>query len=67
MTMMTPNELKKKGIEALTNALGPVGMAKFLQQFDLGSGDYTKDRKKWLGAETIKSITDEIKKSQEED
>jgi len=65
--MMTPNELKKKGIEALTNALGPVGMAKFLQQFDLGSGDYTKDRKKWLGAETIKSITDEIKKSQEED
>ena len=65
--MMTPNELKKKGIEALTNALGPVGMAKFLQQFDLGSGDYTKDRKKWLGAETIKSITEEIKKSQEED
>ncbi len=67
MILKSPNELKKKGIEALTNALGPVGMAKFLQQFDLGSGDYTKDRKKWLGTETIKSITEEIKKSQEED
>lgn len=40
----TPNEIRKAGIKALSDALGPVGMAMFLQQFDRGQGDYTKDR-----------------------
>ena len=26
------------------NALGPVGMARFIQQFDSGHGDYTKEK-----------------------
>jgi hypothetical protein len=29
-------ELRRAGIDALARALGPVGMARFLQQFDPG-------------------------------
>ena len=32
------------GLEALKNALGTVGATRFLQQFDTGSGDYTKEK-----------------------
>ncbi len=45
---MTPNTIRTLGIQALAKALGPVGMMKFLQQFDTGSGDYTKERHEWL-------------------
>jgi hypothetical protein len=47
--MKSYNQVRKVGIESLAQALGPVGMARFLQQFDMGSGDYTKERHKWLG------------------
>jgi hypothetical protein len=40
----TPAELRRAGINALVRALGPVGMARFLQQLDSGHGDYTADR-----------------------
>lgn len=58
---MTPNELRKRGMDALTKALGPVGMAKFLQQYEIGIGDYTQERKNWL-KEDIDEIIGEIKK-----
>ncbi|MGI0493217.1 hypothetical protein ACN4EG_15645 [Alkalinema pantanalense CENA528] len=41
---MSPAQLWQLGIEALVKALCAVGMARFLQQFDRGSGDYTRDR-----------------------
>ncbi len=59
---MNPVEIRKKGIEALNKALGPIGMARFLQQFETGTGDYTKEREKWLKDYTFDSIIDEIKK-----
>ena len=34
----TPAELRRAGIDALVRALGPVGMARFLQQFESGHG-----------------------------
>jgi len=55
-------QIRKDGIEALTKALGPVGMAYFLQQFDTGCGDYTRDREKWLKGRTVQEIVEEIKK-----
>lgn len=45
---MSPNEIRKLGIESLFKALGPTGMVRFLQQFDTGTGDYTAERHKWL-------------------
>ena len=32
------------GIKALRNALGPVGTVRFIQQYDMGYGDYTKEK-----------------------
>lgn len=33
-----------KPMKVLREALGPVGMVKFIQQFDLGYGDYTEEK-----------------------
>lgn len=64
MTITTPNDIRMKGLEALAEALGPVGMVRFLQQFDIGKGDYTKDRKKWLEDLSINDIIDNIRKKE---
>ena len=37
-------EVRKAGLEALKNALGPVGMVRFIQQYENGCGDYTKEK-----------------------
>jgi hypothetical protein len=42
------NEIHKRGIDALVKVLGPVDTVRFLQIYDQGSGDYTKERKQWL-------------------
>ncbi|HOV51529.1 MAG: hypothetical protein A4E44_00637 [Methanosaeta sp. PtaB.Bin018] len=59
------NEIRKLGINALAEALGPVDMARFLQSFDLGSGDYTKDRARWLD-QSLEEIVGEIKRERNE-
>ncbi|MEH2414286.1 hypothetical protein [Nostoc sp.] len=41
VSKLTQTEIQQLGIEALTKALGPAGMARFMQQFEMGSGDYT--------------------------
>jgi hypothetical protein len=56
------NTIRKLGIEALTEKLGPVGMVEFIHQFDSGYGDYTKDRHNWLDNLSIEDISAEIKK-----
>jgi|GEM_PF-898942 hypothetical protein len=59
------NEIKKLGIDALAEALGPVDMARFLQSFDLGSGDYTKERTGWLD-QSLEEILEDIKRKRKE-
>lgn len=56
-----PIIVRKIGLEALTKALGPVGMVRFLQQFEAGTGNYTKEREHWLKGLDVKSIVKEIK------
>ncbi len=41
-------EVRRIGLEALADALGPVDAVRFLQSFDLGRGDYTKERSQVL-------------------
>ena len=57
-------ELRRAGIEALVKALGPVGMARFLQQFDPGQGDYTAERDHILGGSTVDELVDDIERRQ---
>jgi len=56
----TPAELRRAGIDALVRALGPVGMARFLQQFDPGHGEYTADRDRIMGNPTVDDLMDEL-------
>jgi hypothetical protein len=62
--VINPAKIRKIGLDVLGKSLGPVGMTRFLQQFDTGSGDYTKDREQWLKGLDVKSIVKQIKKQQ---
>ena len=55
------NEIRRTGIEALTEKLGTVGMIRFLQQNETGYGDYTKERENLLGNPSLEDIYNEIK------
>ncbi|MDB6011506.1 MAG: hypothetical protein JWL65_3756 [Gammaproteobacteria bacterium] len=56
----TPAEVRRAGIDALIKALGPVAMARFLQQFDRGHGDYTADRDRILANPTVDDLMGEL-------
>ena len=58
--VMTMNEIRRTGIQLLTQNLGAVGMVRFLQQSDLGWGDYTKERHQWLGNPSLSEIKADI-------
>ena len=60
---LNPVEFRKKGIKALKVALGPVDLIRFLHQFDLCSGDYTKERKQWLTEQKVDEIIEEMRKN----
>ena len=51
-------EVRRRGFKALAKELGPVGFIRFLQQFETGRGDYTKELHKFLD----KLSADEIAK-----
>ena len=57
--LQPPAAIRAAGIKALTKELGPVGMARFIQQYDHGLGDYTAER-----AELLADLTsmDDIKR-----
>ena len=57
---MNPVDLRKAGLEAIAKALGPLGMVRFLQQFETGRGDYTRERIQWLKDTDVKNIVKEI-------
>ncbi len=63
---INPSRIRRAGLEALINALGPVGMVRFLQQFETGYGDYTEDRDKWLGETDVQQMVKEIRLRREE-
>ncbi|MDE5819769.1 MAG: hypothetical protein K2N41_07840 [Lachnospiraceae bacterium] len=44
VNLNNPLEIRMVGMQVLREALGPVGMVRFIQQYDLGYGDYTKEK-----------------------
>lgn len=42
----TLDDIRRAGVEVLVRELGPVGMVRFLQQFETGRGDYTAERQR---------------------
>lgn len=45
MKIINISEIRRLGTEALVKALGPIGMARYLEEYDNGGqGDYTKEK-----------------------
>jgi predicted RNase H-like HicB family nuclease len=58
---MTLMEVHQAGLAALAERLGPVGMMRFLQQFETGHGDYSVERHTWLEPVDVKTLAERIR------
>ena len=59
---MTDEQFERYTLDLLQKELGPYGLARFLRTYRAGSGDYTRDRHKWLKGITVEQI---LKESQD--
>jgi hypothetical protein len=59
---MTISELKRKGFQALVDALGYADAIRFLRQYDSGQGDYTQERHQWLDSLTLEDFKSYVKR-----
>ena len=59
---MSLREIRQEGVQALLDRLGPAGTVRFLQQYELGRGDYTKERHQWLDGVTIDDVAEDIER-----
>ena len=65
-TVMSPEQIRRTGLEALAKALGPVDLVRFLQLYETGSGNYSKDRHEWLDEESLDDVVAGVMKDQED-
>jgi hypothetical protein len=59
---LTVEGIRRAGLKALIGALGVSGTVRFLQQFELGTGDYSSDRRPWLDHLGGSEVVDEIRR-----
>ena len=68
---MTLEQVRRTGLptlpqdRALSRELGPVGLVRFLQQYEVGYGDYTTERHDWLGDPSVDDIYQQIKQNRD--
>ena len=55
------NAVRNAGINALIEDLGITGAINFIRQFDMGYGDYTKERAQTKDNMSVEDIVSEIK------
>ncbi len=58
--------IRQQGYKALIDALGVAGTLKFLQQLEVGYGDYTKERHQWLDHLTMDDFRNYVKQKKVE-
>ena len=54
-------EISRRATHILYREMGVVDTIRFLNQFSLGSGDYTRDRENWLKELSLEEMISEIK------
>ncbi len=59
--VQTINEISNEAINLLLGKLGAEKTLRFLNQFSAGSGDYTKERKSFIGNKSLDQLVSEIK------
>ena len=62
---MTQQQIRKEGIEILSQYMGITGLIRFLQQSETGYGDYTKERDRLLGNPRLEQLVAEIQASEQ--
>ncbi len=63
VAQMTVDEIRAVGLQAIANELGPVGLVRFLQLFETGKGDYSKERHEWVDRLSAEEIDQAISES----
>ena len=66
MSVKTLHQDQQEGFDVLVDKLGPADAIRFLQIYDMGNGDWTKDRKKYLETDPdkiVKNIMERRKKT----
>ncbi|MEJ5239744.1 MAG: hypothetical protein WHS87_00915 [Anaerolineales bacterium] len=54
--VLTLGEIRIRGFEVLLRELGAAGAVRFMQQYESGRGDYTRDRHTWLQAQSVREL-----------
>ncbi len=54
-------QIRQAGLNILARELGPVGLIRFLQHYESGIGDYSKERHQWLDQISIDDIQELIR------
>ncbi len=57
------SEINRQATHILFKEMGVVETIRFLNQFSIGRGDYTKDRSKWLDKKNMDNAIAQIKSS----
>jgi len=57
-------EINQQAIHLLYQELGVINAVRFLKQFTVGFGDYTKEREVLFGSKTLDQIVNEIEQMQ---
>ena len=66
MRRMTLQQIRLTGLAALDRELGPVGMIRFLQQYQTGRGDYSVERHRTLGEQDVRTLAEMIRQRRKE-
>ena len=59
---MSDEDFERHALAILQRELGLDGLARFLRLYRSGSGDYTRDRHRWLEGATIQEIMGEVER-----
>lgn len=60
MEPMNLSQIRQTGLEALDRELGAVKMIRFLQQFDLGKGDYSIQRRQQFRNQSLEKLIEKL-------
>lgn len=60
MKELSNRDIRMKGLKVLWDNLGPDNVIRFLQQYDIGKGNYTQERQAWKKRISIKDIVNSV-------
>ncbi|MEK6287882.1 MAG: hypothetical protein AABO57_19355 [Acidobacteriota bacterium] len=62
---LTQEQIRVIGLEAVARELGPTGLIRFLQIYEQGGGDYTRQRADILPPQNATQIAEKIRENRD--